>query len=64
LHADARELFYGAQYNIRRFSLYTGVDFSEVKGKEHFKRSLGIAASGAHNALTFRTQRHPVHRHG
>jgi magnesium chelatase family protein len=32
-------------------SLYTGVDFSEVKGQEHVKRGLEIAASGAHNAL-------------
>ena len=33
-------------------SLYTGVDFSEVKGQEHVKRGLEIAASGAHNALS------------
>ncbi len=32
-------------------SLYTGIDFSEVKGQEHVKRGLEIAASGAHNAL-------------
>jgi magnesium chelatase family protein len=32
-------------------SLYMGVDFSEVKGQEHVKRGLEIAASGAHNAL-------------
>jgi magnesium chelatase family protein len=32
-------------------SLYTGVDFSEVKGQEHVKRGLEIAAAGAHNAL-------------
>jgi magnesium chelatase family protein len=32
-------------------SLYLGVDFSEVKGQEHVKRGLEIAASGAHNAL-------------
>jgi magnesium chelatase family protein len=33
-------------------SLYLGVDFSEVKGQEHVKRGLEIAASGAHNALS------------
>jgi magnesium chelatase family protein len=32
-------------------SLYTGIDFSEVKGQEHVKRGLEIAAAGAHNAL-------------
>ena len=32
-------------------SLYLGVDFSEVKGQEHVKRGLEIAAAGAHNAL-------------
>jgi magnesium chelatase family protein len=32
-------------------TLYLGVDFCEVKGQEHVKRGLEIAASGAHNAL-------------
>lgn len=32
-------------------------DFSEIRGQEHVKRALEIAAAGAHNALTFGTKR-------
>jgi magnesium chelatase family protein len=30
---------------------FSGVDFSEIKGQEHVKRALEIAAAGGHNAL-------------
>lgn len=32
------------------------VDFSEVKGQEHVKRALEVAAAGGHNIITVWTQ--------
>jgi magnesium chelatase family protein len=29
----------------------TGTDFSEVRGQEHVKRGLEVAAAGAHNLM-------------
>ncbi len=41
---NTRDEFFDDQYAF-------GMDFSDVKGQEHIKRALEIAAAGAHNAL-------------
>ncbi len=41
---------------------FAGTDFSEVRGQEHVKRGLEVAAAGAHNVVTLGSERlHPVH---
>lgn len=41
---DTRDEFFDAQYDF-------GIDFADVKGQEHIKRALEIAAAGGHNAI-------------
>jgi hypothetical protein len=36
------------------------VDFSEIRGQEHVKRALEVAAAGQHNVFTLRTTSHTV----
>ncbi|HEU4472083.1 MAG TPA: YifB family Mg chelatase-like AAA ATPase, partial [Flavisolibacter sp.] len=41
---NTRETFFQAQYDF-------DIDFADVKGQEHIKRALEIAAAGGHNAV-------------
>jgi magnesium chelatase family protein len=44
LVSDIREGFFKTQYNFE-------LDFKDVRGQQHIKRALEIAAAGAHNAI-------------
>lgn len=44
INVNTREDFFRAQYDFE-------TDFSDVKGQEHVKRALEIAAAGGHNAI-------------
>ena len=46
--------------DLRRLDVaqeFTGTDFSDVRGQEHVKRGLEVAAAGAHNLVTLWTER-------
>ena len=50
---------YVPDHSILTFEPTFSSDFSLVKGQEHAKRALAVAASGGHNVLTFGPE-HPI----
>ena len=51
LHLEAKEILPPTIFSIHERERGNEIDFSEIKGQEHAKRALTIAAAGGHNVL-------------